>query len=216
LKEDSTTVEIAKSINLFSIAYFPPVSYIRECLRFSSICLDAHEHFVKQTYRNRCKIYGANGELSLVIPVCHRDLNTKPVSEIQMSFDENWKKIHWRSITSAYRNSPYFDFYEEELEKIFHQDESGLFHFNLEILKLIFKLLDFQPEITFTDKFYTYSGSGKDFRNTFHPKKERRITLKAYHQVFADRYGFIPDLSILDLLCNLGPESTGYLKMDQK
>src|SRR5256885_1476473 len=101
---------------LFSIAYLPPISYVAEILKSKKITLEKHEHYIKQTYRNRALIYGPNGMLPLIIPVAHEDLYTKPIHEVKISYANNWQLIHWRTITSCYRNSPYFEFFEDELK----------------------------------------------------------------------------------------------------
>ncbi len=196
--------------SLFSVAYLPPVSYIKACLRSKEIILESREHFIKQTYRNRCHIYGANGLLSLVIPVSHSELFTKPISLIDTISEEPWKRIHWRSITSAYRNSPFFEYYEEDLKVLFHSPEINLFKFNLECLSSIFKLLNIRLHFKLTENFEKIP-SIQDLRYAFHPKLISLESFPRYHQVFEERFAFLPDLSILDLLCNLGPDSADYL-----
>jgi hypothetical protein len=103
----------------FSTAYFPPVSYIKKCLDAGEITIEQHEHFVKQTYRNRCHIYNSNGLLPLIIPVEHDHLGDKPIRDVKISFGAEWKKNHWRSICSAYKNAPFFEFIEDDLSKTF-------------------------------------------------------------------------------------------------
>ncbi len=197
--------------SLFSTSYLPPITYIRACLKASEIILDSHEHFVKQSYRNRCRIYGANGMLQLIIPVSHDQLFQKPISEVTCIIEEPWQTIHWRSISAAYRNSPYFEYYEEEFKVLFKETGLTLFEFNLKLLRLVFKILKQEIHIGFTESFEKTPQTILDLRHTFHPKKLSTEKLPRYHQVFEDRHGFIPDLSILDLLCNMGPNSSAYL-----
>ena len=201
---------MAKDSILISSAYLPPISYLKACLGAGEIILESQEHFIKQTYRNRCTIYSANGPLSLVIPVRHENLYSNPISYVSMSDDVAWKKIHWRSITSSYRKSAFFEFYEEDIKSLYETDEINLFNFNLNCFRLLFKLLKTQPSIRLTE-IYEVETNAKDLRTGIHPKTPSTESFKRYHQVFENRHGFIPDLSVLDLLCNLGPESRSYL-----
>jgi len=196
--------------SLFSISYLPPVSYIRALLHTDEIIIDSKEHFIKQSYRNRCHIFSANGKLDLIIPLSHSDLFNKAISEVDTISEERWKIIHWRSITSSYRRSPFFEYYEDDLKKLFESIETNLFKFNLECLELIFRMLKKPLQYKLTDQ-YEKKTAYTDLREAFHPKKKSTGPLSRYHQVFELEHGFISDLSILDLICNLGPESISYL-----
>lgn len=195
---------------LISTAYFPPASYIRACLLAPEIIIESKEYFVKQSFRNRCHIYGANGLLALIIPVSHQDLKTKPISEVNTLSEEPWKKIHWRSITSAYRRSPFFEYYEDDFKAIYTSPELNLFNSNLACLELTFRLLKRPMNIKITDQ-YEKNTDRKDYRTFFHPKNNSSEVLPRYYQAFEQKHGFIPDLSVIDLLCNLGPQSAEYL-----
>jgi hypothetical protein len=186
---------------------------MKALIKAKEIKIDAKEHFVKQSFRNRCIIYGANGRLPLIIPLKHEALFRTPMSEIQISEDEPWKKIHWRSITSAYRKSPFFEYYEDDLEKLFLNSETKLFNFNLECLQTIFKILKAPFQYELTDTYVKAPVDTLDLRDTFHTKKTSPLTLPRYFQVFEDQHGFLSDLSVLDLICNLGPESLEYLSV---
>lgn len=190
---------------LFSTAYFPPVSYFSDCLKHDTIYLEKYEHFIKQTYRNRCYIYGPNGKQALIIPLDHKDIYDIPIKDVRISNDTRWNKIHWKSICSAYRNSPYFEFFEEDLAAIFSQPDEFIFDFNLRLFKFILVSFKLKKEILFTDEFKNYSEDEEDFRLKYHPGKSNPVEIK-YHQVFEDKHGFIPDLSVLDLLLNEGPQ----------
>lgn len=196
---------------LFSIAYFPPISYLVNCRQADEICIDRHEHFVKQTYRNRCYIYGANGKQALIIPVEHTNLFRIPICEVSMSFDSNWKNIHWKAICSAYRNSPYFEFYEEELKNIFQKEHKFLFEFNFSILKTMLKLFNLKKNVSLTTEYQKEVIGYVDFRKSIHPKTTT-LSIPAYQQVFGDRYGFLNDLSCLDYLFNAGNDLTQISK----
>ena len=187
--------------NLFSILYLPPATYIEKIAELKEITIDRHEHFVKQSYRSRCSIYGPNGKLDLIIPVVHSDLQIKPIAEVRISNSDRWQKIHWRSITTAYKNSPYFEFYEDDFQPFYEKKYDWLFEFNYELLQLILKIKNINIEINFTEKYESSLEIKNDFRHSFHPKKEFTKTNK-YHQVFEDRHGFIDRLSVIDQLFN--------------
>ncbi len=136
------------------------------------IIIEHHEHFIKQTYRNRCEIYSPNGIQALIIPVMHSNLSKSPLKDIKISFDTPWNKIHWKSITSAYRNSPYFEFFEEDFQKVYVKPDKFLIDFNLNLFFLILKLFKINKIISNTVSFVKNPDSITDFRNTFLPKKK--------------------------------------------
>ncbi len=188
---------------LFSIAYLPPLSYIHQCIEADKIIIDQHEHFIKQTFRNRCQIYGPNGIQSLIIPIKHQNLSHSPVKDTRISFDVPWNKIHWKTICSAYRNSPFFEFYEDEFKIAYEKPDEFLIDFNYKMLEIIFKIFNLNKTIKLSEDFEKTPTLSVDFRNTFHPKK-KFININPYHQVFSDRFGFINDLSCIDYLFNVG------------
>jgi len=173
--------------------------------------VEAFEHFEKQSFRNRCEIYGANGKLSLSIPL-KKWKNHSITKDIQISFDENWQNQHWRSIESAYRASPFFEFYEADIKPLFFKKEKFLLDYNQLLEREIKNTLDIHSKIELT-KFY--DAQIADFRQLIHPKNDfliSEVEYPKYMQVFEEKNGFIQNLSILDLLFNLGPKSTDYLK----
>jgi hypothetical protein len=188
---------------LFSTAYLPPVSYLQSCKAADKIKVESKEHFIKQTYRNRCYIYGPNGKQALVIPVRHENLFRIPVDEVRISNVTAWNKIHWKSINSAYRNSPFFEYFEESFLEVFENPPELLFDFNMTLLKKLLHCFGIKKEILFTDVYTSIPADSKDLRGTFHPKITIENT-EPYHQVFSDRHGFISDLSSIDLLFNSG------------
>lgn len=215
---------------LLSTAYLPPVEYFQKIVSSGSFFIESHEYFVKQTYRNRCTILGANGVQTLSIPLINEHEKTL-IIEKKISYKEKWQHQHWRSITSAYANSPYFIYYSDELKIFYERKYDFLFEYNTELLKMILKLLKVKVEIKFTDTFLDsrhpelvsgsdvemlkqvqHDVSGGDFRNTISPKNKREIAnFKPYTQVFSDKHGFKPNLSIIDLLFNVGPEAREFL-----
>jgi hypothetical protein len=196
---------------LLSSAYLPSISCFAQCVRSEKIILEQHEHYVKQTYRNRANIFGANGLLPLVIPVQHENLFSIPINEVKISYDSQWQKIHWRSITSAYRNSAYFEFFEDEFSPFYKKKYETLFELNFELTKKIFFLLGLKTEISYSETFEKEIGEGIiDLRNQFHRRERKKFP--EYYQPFSVNNGFIPDLSIVDLLFNEGKNSLEYLK----
>jgi hypothetical protein len=186
---------------LLSAAYLPPISYMNECLGSGQIILEQHEHYIKQTYRNRANVYGANGLLPLVIPVHHDNLFRIPIREVKISYESPWQNIHWRSITSAYRNSPYFEFLEDTIAPFYSKRIETLFEFNLELLKTIFSLMKADIQISFTSQYEATPANARDLRNSFLPNK-RDANQLPYRQVFTERHGFLSDLSIIDRIFN--------------
>jgi hypothetical protein len=192
-------------------AYFPCILQFALVVQAEGYQLEVHEHFVKQSYRNRCEIYGANGKQKLVIPVKWR--NHSPMHEVKLSYAENWQKLQLKSLESAYRASPFFDYYEEDLKPYFqHQEIETLLDWNRQLEASLFELLMLPIEL---DETTSYEKTAPDFRDLISPKNKpliQSIDFPPYLQVFGDRHGFIPNLSILDVLFNLGPESVPYLK----
>jgi len=196
---------------LFPIFYLPPISWFIKFLKEdNNVFLEKWENFPKQTYRNRAYIYGANGKLPLVIPIKHT--GNRLYRDIKISYSEDWQKLHWKSIKIAYQSSPFFEFYEEDLRKIYLYDIENLMDFNLNSLEIILNILKCKKEKSFTKEYYKNPKENDDYRDFFSAKKQGEIEMVEYYQVFLDRLGFISDLSVVDLVCNLGPESLGYIK----
>ena len=195
---------------LLPIFYLPPVSWFAVFLKEENeIVLEQYENFPKQTYRNRTNIYGANGRLSLIIPINHS--GERVMKDIKVSHRENWQKLHWKSIKSAYQSSPYFEFYEDKLQKIFEFESDSLIQFNLNALKIVLDILKTEKAYSLNIE-YVKIPLEENYREKFSAKKESEIEMEEYYQTFTDKMGFMKDLSILDLICNKGPETLTYLK----
>ena len=195
---------------LLPVFYLPPVSWFSVFIREDQeITLEQFENFPKQTYRNRANIYGANGKLSLIIPIRHN--GKRVMNEIEVSEVENWRKQHWKSIKNAYQSSPYFEYYEDQFEKIFECEEKRLLNFNLNALQILQNILKAEKAYHLNTKYMENSG-GTDLRNFFQAKNQQKFGVEEYYQTFSDKLGFLEDLSVIDLLCNKGPESLTYLK----
>ena len=182
---------------LLATAYLPPISYINECLDSGKIILEQHEHYIKQTWRNRANIYAANGLLSLIIPVQHKSASGGPIKDVKISYETDWQKIHWRSISSAYRNSPYYEFYEDDFAPFYQRKFESLFEFNLELLKKILALMKKDVEISFTSAYEKTSEGINDLRNHYNPSTHVEGASN-YGEVDDERFGFVHDLSICD------------------
>ena len=167
--------------------------------------IESRENFVKRSIRNHCNIYTSNGKLKLSIPV--KKNIEKKICKIKICYNENWQKKHWNSIISNYNSSPFFKYYKDELYDSFVEKETYLFSFTQKINKIILKFLNYENNILKTP-IYKKNGEFIDLRNF----NWNNISLKKYDQVFYAKSGFINNLSILDLLFNLGPESQNYLK----
>ena len=193
--------------SLLSTAYFGPISYYAILLQHSNCNIEHHEHFVKQSIRNRCNIYGANGELQLTIPKQRKGSDKTIIKKIQISYKQNWQKEHWNAIVSSYNSSPYFEYYKDKFLPFFEEEEEVLLiNFNQKLQTVILSILQEEKRIQTTSK-YLHKGNFTDLRNhNWNLKKQDR-----YNQVFMEKHGFIANLSILDLLFNLGPESADYL-----
>lgn len=198
---------------ILSASYLPPVSYFHAIAKNEgNIVLDKYEHFPKQTYRNRAKIATANGILDLIVPIQHGRKEHISMKDIKINYDHDWQRLHWLSMQTAYRSSPYFEYYEDEFKPFYEAKQEFLFDFNVAQLELILKCLKIKRTIHFTETFEKVYEEDLDLRNVIHPKKESILSNpKPYYQLFEERHGFLPDLSIVDLIFNQGPQSKSYL-----
>lgn len=199
---------------LLPVFYLPPISWFSVFFKEDAeIVFEQFESFPKQTYRNRTTIYGANGRLLLIIPMNHN--GTRTINEIEVSQRENWQDIHWKSIKIAYQSSPYFEFYEDKLESIFTYKTNSLLEFNLNALKIIQNILKTEKAYSLNTEYFKIPQE-ENYREQFSAKRDSEFQLEEYYQTFSDKFGFQNDLSIIDLICNKGPESFSYLKNIQK
>jgi hypothetical protein len=201
---------------LLSTAYFGPIQYFSKFVQYDNVWIEQHEHFPKQTFRNRCNIYSANGVQVLSVPVTKGDLIKIYTKDIRLDYAQNWPKIHFKAIESAYRNSPYFEFYIDDLIRFFEKKYSFLLDFNCEITQVICELIGIKRTMALTVGFEKEPPLD-DFRDKIHPKErmsfnDSSFRAPVYHQVFETKYGFIPNLSILDLLFSTGPDSLKHLQ----
>jgi hypothetical protein len=201
-----------QSIATFPLFYLPPVSFFSalNAVNFE-FQLERFEHFPKQTFRNRTTISSPNGPLNLFIPVIKGSKYHTKIKDVKISYDFKWQKLHWMTLQTAYRNSAYFEYYEDEIAKFYHTETEYLFDHNLELLSWIFKQFKKESTFHFTEEYEKELPDGLDFRGSTKYKTENNLYLKPYFQVFDDRNGFLPNMSIVDLLFSQGPQAKLYL-----
>jgi hypothetical protein len=197
---------------LFSTAYLPPLGYMARMLQFDHINWEVFENYPKQTYRNRCRIPGPNGIQSLSIPTLKTDELKRLTKEVRIANTDRWQQVHWRSIETAYNKSPYFMYYRDAFEPMYSRPYDFLVDYNLAIMQVVMRMLKVKTSISLTDHFVPIGSIPHDYRDSFTPKQESGIIFPPYYQVFGDRQGFHGDLSIIDLLFNLGPGARQYLE----
>lgn len=198
--------------SLFIPTYFSPIVQYAEIYKTDTVVLEVEDNYQKQTYRNRCYIYGANGKLSLNIPVKHPEQKTRlKTKDILVENDFPWQSKHFKSLQSAYRSSPFFEFLEDDLAVLFNKKYKYLLDINIDTYMFVYETLELDNNTEKTT-FYQVNPKQKDYRNLALDKKGVRVKQKKYVQVFDDKYGFIPNLSILDLLFMEGSNAVSYLE----
>ena len=192
-----------------STAYLAPVEYYSEIAKADSVFIESYDYYSKQTYRNRCLIAAANGPMALSIPVEKAGSEKMLTRDVRISKHNDWQLNHWRSIESAYNSTPFFEYYKDDLFPFYEKEWNYLIDFNLEIQSKILELLNLETIIQLTGEYKnTLDDSVLDLREVIHPKKETQsVGYNTYYQVFEQRFGFQPNLSIIDLLFNMGNES---------
>ena len=187
-------------------AYLPSIRYMAWIVAKKEVTFVLTNHYQKQTYRNRTEIYGPNGKLKLTIPISHNKFQKNQLDrEVKIFNDYCWQRDHWKSLESSYRSSPFFEFYEDDLYPFFHRRHEKLMDLNIALIKKIFSLLEIVIKFKKTNKV-------DEFSELIRAKQKTFYKIPIYHQVFNSKYGFINNLSILDLIFNVGPESNNYLK----
>lgn len=198
---------------LFPIAYFPSQTYLIRMLQYDQIAVEIHETYPKQTIRNRCNILSSNGILKLTVPVRKADGNHTKTASVRIFQEEDWQKNHFRAIESAYKSSPFYDYYIHHFIPVFENQYESLVDLNHSIFTILCKILKLNLSYSYTSQFQKIPDKYVDLRQVFDFKHDRdSIHYVPYVQVFSDRFPFQPDLSILDLIFNLGPEAANYLQ----
>ena len=207
-----TDINIMMNTVLLPTAYLAPVSYYSALYRADEAYIEIWEHYVKQTIRNRCQIAGPDGTIPLSIPVVKATKPGQPICETRISDHGNWRHRHWNALEAAYRHTPFFLYYEDDFRPFYEQKIESLYDFNIGLTRLICNLIGIDVTLTPTTEYFAAGMSGmEDFRESIHPKQswqtDTAFCPKEYYQVFKEKHGFIPNMSIADMLFNMGPES---------
>lgn len=194
---------------------FPCICYMENLIRNKYIKIEKYDNFKKMSFRNRCVIAGANGVQNLTVPVVGGREQRALMKDVRIDNSTNWQTKHWRSLVSAYNKAPFFEFYFEDVKALLFSKEEFLFSFNITIIEWLFKTLKLNATIEFTENYKENYKDDTDYRNCILPKnfqKHSKNLFPHYAQVFEDRLGFQPNLSILDLLFCQGPNAISFLK----
>jgi hypothetical protein len=196
---------------LISTAYLPPVEYFSLVSDAKEIQIEKEENYIKQTYRNRCYILSAHGLQLLSVPVFLGSVHKTLIKDIRIDYSKRWQQVHLRAMTASYNSSPYFEFYFERIEKVISGYNEYLLDLNNQLTEVILDILKIKKNFLCTDNFEPVGNEAYDFRYKITPKKKSSYTGKRYLKVFDMNGEFIPRLSIIDLIFNMGPEARSYL-----
>lgn len=203
---------------LLQTTYFGPVQWYQKLYRYDHCLIEQYDSYQKQTFRNRCVIATANGLQALTVPTVSSGFAAGTekclLKDVRISDHNNWRRIHWNALQSAYSESPFFDYYADDIRPFFEQRYEFLVDFNEAIRQKMCELLDIHPHVEYTSEFILHPSTLNDFRDAIsakHPQPDADFEPKRYWQVFQQKHGFLPNLSILDLLFCMGPEAIFYL-----
>ena len=191
--------------------YFPNIHQFTQIIKANNILFEVSDNYQKQTFRNRTYIYGANGKLGLFIPVIHTHKNRELFKDVKISYDSNWMDLHLKSLQSAYRSSPYFEYFEDDFIKLYSEKEKFLADFNIKCIRLISSLLDLDLDYKISGEYVEKTNDIIDLRDLSNARKEKKIDTPKYIQVFESKHGYINNLSILDLIFSEGPNSVSLI-----
>lgn len=200
---------------LLSTAYFPPAEYFSLIAGAHKVIIEKHENYLKQTYRNRCVILGANGPLALIVPVLRGSFHKTALSDLKIDNGRRWRELHLRGIRSAYAAAPFFEYYYDAISQVIDRPYTFLLDLNTEALTVVCKAAGLSAEISFSGEFIPAGMHREDYRYSISPKRpsvafgDSRIR---YTQVFSDKFGFTGGLSIIDILLNNGPGTRALLQ----
>lgn len=195
--------------------YLGNIQFFSKFVSGDPIIIEQHDHYQKQTYRNRCTILAANGNLNLTIPII-KNRNTKtPVKDIKIDYDTNWQTVHWKSILSAYNKSPFLEYYIDDFIPFYEKRWKFLIDYNTELMERVLENLEIETNFTLSENFIPINEISPDFRQIISPKNKQLTDVdfspKEYTQAFSAKFNFHSNLSIIDLLFNCGPESISIL-----
>ncbi|MGB3591060.1 MAG: WbqC family protein [Nonlabens sp.] len=192
-------------------SYFIDIESLVYLYHSDRVVIELHDSYLKQTYRNRCCILAANGKLNLTIPILRDSKQSSLYKDILIDNRQDWKLNHLKSIKSAYQSSPYFEFYEDDLLRLYQVSTTGLLDWNIQTLRWIMDQLNLSKSLSFTTDFYNDELAA----HLIKAKREHTQKLSRYIQVFQEKHGYVSGLCSLDLLFNLGPASSAYLNQQQ-
>ena len=191
--------------------YFPNIHQFTQIIKANNILFEVSDNYQKQTFRNRTYVYGANGKLGLFIPVIHSHKNRELFKDVKISYESNWMVLHLKSLQSAYRSSPYFEYFEDDFIKLYSKKEKFLADFNIKCIKLISNLLDLNLDFKISNEYVEKTNDIIDLRDLSNARKEKKIETPKYIQVFESKHGYINNLSIIDLIFSEGPNSVSLI-----
>ena len=198
------------------LTYLGPIHLFAYVVNSSKVTIEQHANYQRKTYSNRCSITGANGPLSLAVPVVNVKNEKVSLKNTQISYDTDWQKQHWRSIVSAYNSSPFFEYYADDFAPFYEKQYKYLIDFNMGLFQVILDELELDMEIKLTDEYLHLNDDNDDIRRLIHPKSkpedDQMYQCLEYRQVFSEKYPFMPNLSVIDLLFSKGPETYDILK----
>ena len=192
--------------------YFSNIAHFVAMVKAKEVIFEMDDNYLKQTFRNRTYVYGANGELALNIPVIHTQKNRQKYRDVKIFNEEKWQYHHWKSLLSAYRTSPFFEYYEDDLHPLFTNKSNYVLDHNLRCFEVICDCIQLQLETSKSKVFEKEPVDKSDYRKLVNARKTPKYTFDTYIQVFQEKHGFIQNLSILDLLFNEGPNTLNYLE----
>lgn len=198
------------STPIFTTAYFPPISYMQKWSKTLNVIIESQEHFQKKSYRNRCEIVGANGIQTLSVPIEKKEKAI--IKDTKIAYHEDWQKNHFKAIESAYRSGPYYEYIIDDFIPIFTKKHAFLFDLNLEIISIINQYLKIDCQINQTKEF-SLDIYSNDYRQSYNTQNKTEITKVKYKQIFEEKLGFFPDVSVLDLIFNTGPDAELVIKL---
>lgn len=196
---------------LLSSAYLPPVNFFTAIKNGGDVLIEQYDNYCKQTYRNRCVIATTGGRQTLTIPVVKSDSPKQLMKDVRISDHGDWRSQHWNALESAYMNSPFFMYYQDDFRPFYEKKIDFLIDFNTELTELILKLAGMEKCLKLTESYTRPDSGTRDLRKMVEPGVEVSEEQRPYWQVFKQKYGFQPNLSAVDLLFNMGPEFPLYL-----
>ncbi len=207
---------MSRDVVLLPAAYLGPVQYYSKFARYSPVLIEQYDHYNKQSYRNRCRLLGVNGPVDLSIPVQNIHGEKPVLKDVLIDYGRKWQKVHWRTITSSYNKSSFFEYFKEDLAPFYFRKEKYLLDLNLKLHKWIMASIPLECPWKLTESFMDDPGAIADYRDKIHPKvapdEDKEFNPVPYYQTFSEKHPFIPNLSIIDLLFNMGPETLDVLK----